>query len=104
MRTHAPYLATTASVQRRLLRSPRLVAAATRGLTAPGIGRTLAGGWSIAWNNLLDGARPSVATSLAATASGLGHLLTARTADRTWIANQLAVSTQQPMATSSTSR
>ena len=93
-RTQAPYLSTTASIQRRLLRSPRLVAALTRGLTAPGVGRTLAGGWSIAWNNLLDGAAPSVATGLAATAAGLGHMLTARSADRSWITNHLEVSSQ----------
>jgi len=92
-RTQAPYLSTTASVQRRLLRSPRLVAGLTRGLTAPGIGRTIAGGWSIAWNNLLDGATPSVATKLAATAAGLGSALTARSADRIWITQQLEVST-----------
>ena len=89
-RTHAPYLATTASVQRVLLRTPRLVAALTRGLTAPGIGRTLAGGWAIAWNNLLDGAAPSLATGVAATAAGLGHMLTARSADRNWIARHLS--------------
>jgi hypothetical protein len=77
-----------------LLRSPRLVAGLTRGLTAPGIGRTLAGGWSIAWNNLLDGASPSVATRLAATADRLGHLLTAQSADRSWITRELEVSPQ----------
>jgi hypothetical protein len=71
------------------LRSPRLVAAVTRGLTAPGVGRALSGGWSIMWNNLLDGASPSVATGVAAAAAGLGHLLTARSADRRWIATEL---------------
>ena len=88
-RTQAPYLSTTASVQRRLLRSPRLVAGLTRGMTAPLIGRALAGGWSIAWNNLLDGAAPSVASGLAATAAGLGNVLTARSVDRRWITKQL---------------
>jgi flavin-dependent dehydrogenase len=92
--TQAPYLSTAASVQRRLLRSPRLVAGLTRGLTAPGVGRTLAGGWSIAWNNLVDGAEPSGATSLAATAFALGHVLTARSADRRWITSQLDVSSR----------
>ena len=58
-------------------------------LTAPGVGRSLAGGWSIMWNNLLDGAPPSVATGLAATAAGLGHVLTARSTDRRWIASHL---------------
>jgi len=88
-RVHAPYLSTTASVQRSLLGSPRLVAALTRGLTAPGVGRVLSGGWSIMWNNLLDGASPSAATCVATVASGLGHVLTTRSADRRWMANEL---------------
>jgi geranylgeranyl reductase family protein len=88
-RTQAGYLSTTASIQRSLLHRPRLVAALTRILTAPCVGRTLAGGWSIGWNNLRDGASPSVATGLAATAAGLGHALTARSTDRRWIASHL---------------
>lgn len=84
-RTHASYLSTTASLQRVLLRSPRLVAALTRALTSPGVGRSLAGGWSIMWNDLLDDARPGVATGVAATAAGIGHAITARSADRRWI-------------------
>ena len=56
-RTHGPYLSTAAPVHRSLLRRPKLVAAVTRGLTAPGVGRLVAGGWSITWNDLLDGAR-----------------------------------------------
>ena len=84
-RTYVPYLSTTASVQRSLLRRPRLVAALTRGLTSPGVGRSLAGGWSIMWNDLLDGAPPSRATRVAATAAGLGRILTARSVDRRWI-------------------
>ena len=38
------------------------------------------------WNNLLDGAPPSVATGIAATAAGLGHVMTERSTDRRWIA------------------
>jgi menaquinone-9 beta-reductase len=87
--THAPYLSTTASVQRSLLQRPRIVAALTRGLTSPGVGRSLAGGWSIMWNNLLDGARPTVATRMAATAASLGQVITARSADRRWIATHV---------------
>ncbi|MDQ1481238.1 MAG: hypothetical protein QOI44_2099, partial [Actinomycetota bacterium] len=88
-RVHAPYLATTASIHRSLLGRPRVVAALTRSLTAPGVGRSIAGGWSIMWNNLRDGATPSVATGLAATAAGLGHALTARSVDRRWITKHL---------------
>ena len=93
-RTHAPYLSTTACAHRSLLRRPRLVAALTRGLTSPVVGRALAGGWSITWNNLLDGAPPSLATGMAATAAGLGHALTARSADRRWITTHLYDSSQ----------
>ena len=83
--THAAYLATAASVHRTLLRRPSAVGAVTRALTAPGVGRALAGGWSIVWNDLLDGAPRGRAATTAATASGLGRLLTARSADRRWI-------------------
>jgi len=84
-RTHGPYLSTAAPVHRSLLRRPKLVAAVTRGLTASGVGRLVAGGWSITWNDLLDGAQPSIATGVATAATGLGRMLTARSADRHWI-------------------
>jgi len=83
--THARYLSTAASVHRTLLRSPKAVGAVTRALTAPGVGRALAGGWSITWNDLLDGASRGTAATTAAIASGLGRILTARSADRRWI-------------------
>ena len=37
---------------------PRAVSAVGRLLTAPVVGRALAGGWGIFWNELLDGAAP----------------------------------------------
>jgi flavin-dependent dehydrogenase len=83
--TYGPYLSTSASVHRSLLRRPKLVAALTRGLTSPGVGRSVAGGWSIMWNDLLDGAQPGIATGVATTAAALGRVLTARSADRHWI-------------------
>jgi geranylgeranyl reductase family protein len=84
-RHYLPYLSTTASVQRSLLRRPRLTAALTRGLTSPGVGDSLAGAWSIAWNNLLEGAAPSRATAAAATVAGLGRIVSAGSSDRRWI-------------------
>jgi geranylgeranyl reductase family protein len=90
-RTHAPYLATTATVHRALLRRPRTVAGLTRALTAPGVGRSLAGGWSIMWNDLLDGAQPGTATRIAASAAGLGRMFTARSADRQWIRTHVSL-------------
>jgi flavin-dependent dehydrogenase len=88
-RTYVPYLATTASIQRSLLRRPTLVDALTRSLTAPGLSHTIAGGWSIMWNDLRDGAPSGLASGVAATAAGLGHMLTARSADRRWIATHV---------------
>jgi geranylgeranyl reductase family protein len=84
-RTHAPYLSTTASVQRSMLRRPKLVAALTRGLTSPVVGRPLAGGWALTWNDLRDGAPPGAAAGVAAVAAGLGYVLTAGSSDRRWI-------------------
>ena len=74
---------------RALLTRPTLVSAITRGLTAPGVGRSIAGAWSIAWNDLVDGATPGAAAAAATTATGLGYLLTARSADRRWIGEHL---------------
>lgn len=82
---YAPYLSTTAPLHRFLLTRPRLVASVTRALTAPGVGHAIAGGWAIAWNDLLDGAPPSVAKAVAATADAFGHAATAGAADRRWI-------------------
>jgi 2-polyprenyl-6-methoxyphenol hydroxylase-like FAD-dependent oxidoreductase len=80
----APYLAVTAPVHAGLLPRPRAVAAVGRLLTAPGVGRAIAGGWSLYWNDLLDGARPGSARTVAATAAGLGRLATATSATRRW--------------------
>jgi menaquinone-9 beta-reductase len=82
---YLPYLSTTAGLHRSLLRRPRLVAAMTRGLTSAPVGRVLAGGWAITWNDLLDGAPPSVAAGVAAAAAGLGRVFTAGSEDRRWI-------------------
>jgi flavin-dependent dehydrogenase len=87
---HAGYSATSASVQRTLLRHDRLAATITRGLTTPGVRGLVAGGWSITWNDLRDGAQPSVAKAVASVAAGLGHAFTVRSADRRWIKAHLS--------------
>lgn len=92
-REYAPYLSTTASAHRMLLHRPKAVAALTRGLTAPGVGRTVAGGWAIFWNDLLDGAAPRGATALAASVASLGRVLTARSSDRRWIRDHVGAAT-----------
>jgi hypothetical protein len=68
---------------------PALTAAARRLLTTPGVGAALAGGWSLYWNELLDGAGPGPARLVAGAAGVLGGLASApspvrRRLDRSW--------------------
>lgn len=85
---YAPYQSITAPAHTSLVTRPRAVAAVGRVLTAPGVGRAMAGGWSIFWNDLLDGAAPGPPRAVASGAARVGHALTARTPTRAWFANQ----------------
>ncbi len=88
-RTLAPYLAVTASAHRVLLPRPRAVSTVGRLLTAPMIGVALSGGWSIYWNDLLDGAQPGVGRAMASAANRAGRALTARSETRRWVEDTL---------------
>jgi hypothetical protein len=88
--TYAPYHSTTAPAHRALLPRPRVVSAVGRALTAPAIGSLLAPGWSIFWNDLLDGAQPTVPRAVAAVAAGIGRTATARGRMRDWFTATLA--------------
>jgi menaquinone-9 beta-reductase len=76
-RLYAPYASTTAPLVSGMLRRPKVVAAVGRVVTGPGVGRLVAGGWSVYWNDLLDGARPGwprgVATLAHRTADAVTH-------------------------------
>jgi flavin-dependent dehydrogenase len=89
-RLYAPYAATTAPVTATMLRHPRLVAGVGRMLTVPGVGRLLAGGWAVYWNDLLDGAAPGWPRRTAALAHGLADLTTRANGDRRSVALALA--------------
>ena len=80
--TYAPYAATTAPVTAWMLDRPGAVARLGRVLTAPGVGRLVAGGWGVYWNDLLDGARPGWSRRVARLADVAGRAVTARSADR----------------------
>jgi menaquinone-9 beta-reductase len=82
--TYAPYHSMTAPAHRALLPRPRVVSAVGRALTAPALGSLLAPGWSIFWNDLLDGAQPTVPRAVAAVAAGIGRTATARGRMRDW--------------------
>jgi geranylgeranyl reductase family protein len=83
-RAHLPYQRITASGHAALVGRPRAVAAVGRLLTAPVVGRTLAGGWGIFWNELLEGAAPGGPRRVAAAAMRLGNAVTARTEISRW--------------------
>jgi hypothetical protein len=63
---------------------PRAISAVGRILTAPVVGRALAPGWGLFWNELLAGAAPSFGRTVAALAELSGRAATARTSTRRW--------------------
>jgi flavin-dependent dehydrogenase len=85
---YGPYASITAPAHAALLSKPRAIAAVGRLLTAPGVGRTVAGGWAVFWNDLLDGAPPGAHRTMASGAARIGRALTARSRVRTWFAGE----------------
>ena len=75
-RSHLPYQRVAATGHAALVGRPRTVAAVGRVLTAPGIGRAVAGGWGIFWNELLVGAAPGRARRIAAASTWVGRAAT----------------------------
>jgi geranylgeranyl reductase family protein len=81
---HLPYHRITAAVQMGLVSRPRAVAGVARLLMAVGRSEVIAGGWSVFWNELLDGAPRNRHRSVAALATRLGDLATARSTTAEW--------------------
>ena len=76
------------------------MAAVGRLLTAPVLGPTLAGGWGIFWNELLEGAAPGAARTVAGASTRLGGAVTGRTRVARWFDSPTArrrVSGAQPV-------
>jgi menaquinone-9 beta-reductase len=84
---HLPYHRIAATAHVALVTRPIAVAAVGRAITSAAVGPTLAGGWSIFWNELLDGAPESRARNVAAVATGLGQRLTVRSHVGRWFAD-----------------
>jgi hypothetical protein len=76
------YMPGAAALQTALLRRPAVASAGIRLLTAPGVGRLMAGTWSLYWNGLVDGARPRPSAWSAGVVQRVAGLLAARTAGR----------------------
>ena len=66
---HLPYEAIAATAQTALLTHPAAIAGVGRLLSLPVVGPGLAPGWSVFWNELLDGAEPSRGRTTAAVAT-----------------------------------
>jgi geranylgeranyl reductase family protein len=81
---HLPYHRITAAAQGWLVGRPRAVAAVSRLVMMARRSDALSGGWSLFWNELLDGAPPGRHRAVAATASRLGEMMTARTSTARW--------------------
>ena len=81
---YVPYQAATAPVHAAMLARPWAVSAVARTLTAPGVGRALAGGWAVFWNDLLDGATPGSPRVVAAVAERGFRAATVGGAVRRW--------------------
>lgn len=88
--TYAPYQSLVAPMHRALLPHPVAIALIGRMLTAPVVGRTIAGAWSLFWNDLLEGARPRPSREFAALVFALGRLATRPTTTNRWFVHTLA--------------
>jgi geranylgeranyl reductase family protein len=76
------YQGSTATLQGLLLTSPRMVSRLGRVLTWPPVGRRLAPGWALYWNDLTTGAAPGRGRTLARAASGAIRGVTAASLSR----------------------
>jgi flavin-dependent dehydrogenase len=85
----ASFHASNAAIQAALVRRARVVAATGRLLTAPVIGRAIAGGWALYWNELLDGATPGTARTTAGLATTIARVATGRSQARRSVMNAL---------------
>ncbi len=89
-RAHLPYQRISAAGHAALVGRPVAVAAVGRLLTAPLVGRALAGGWGIFWNELVEGAAPGTARRVAEASTLLGRAVTAGTGVSRWFTTAFA--------------
>jgi geranylgeranyl reductase family protein len=90
-RDHLGYHRVAAAAHAGLVGRPAAAALVGKVLTHPLVGPPLAGGWSIFWNELLDGAPPGPARVAARSASVLGRAVTRRSATARWLDDSFAL-------------
>ena len=81
---HLPYHRITAAVQAAMVARPRAVAVVARLLTAAGRSDALLGGWSMFWNELLDGAPSNRHRSIAEAFTRVGDVVASRSSTARW--------------------
>jgi flavin-dependent dehydrogenase len=82
---HLRYHRVAAAAHAALVGRPRVAAMVGRALTLPSVGRTVAGGWSLFWNDLIDGAYPGRARATASVALAAGRTATRFTVEARWL-------------------
>ncbi len=95
--TYSPFLSVAAPAHGALLPRPRVTAAVGRLLTAPGVGRVIAGGWSIFWNDLLDGAVQRPARTVASTVAHVGGAAMAPSRIGRWFAREASTGVRKEL-------
>jgi flavin-dependent dehydrogenase len=82
--TYGPFQSVGAAMQRLVSERPRAVAALSRALVSASRIGAVAGGWSVFWNDLLDGTTPGTERTLAALALRAARVVAGR--ERSWLA------------------
>jgi len=84
------YQGSTACLQGLMLTSPRMVSRVGRVLTWPPVGRRLAPGWALYWNDLVNGAAPGRGRTLGRVAEGVIRGVSAGSSSRRELDRDLA--------------
>jgi geranylgeranyl reductase family protein len=84
-RDHLDYHRVAAAAHAALVGRPRAASVVGKVLTHPLVGPALAGGWSVLWNELLDGTPPGPSRRVAATAAVIGRAVTRHSTTRRWL-------------------
>jgi geranylgeranyl reductase family protein len=91
LREHqSSYQGSTACLQGLMLTSPRMVSRVGRVLTWPPVGRRLAPGWALYWNDLVTGAAPGRGRALGRVAEGVIRGVSAGSSSRRELDRDLA--------------
>jgi flavin-dependent dehydrogenase len=96
---HLPYHRVAAALQKAMVRRPEAVAVAARLLVDLGRIDAVGGGWSVFWNELLNGAPPNRHRAVARAMTWAGRISTAHTTTGKWFDSVLSERTARSLRT-----